>query len=800
MRATKHIKIHKYDNFRVLEVDGFARVAFGCPPGIVKEFSRRNHELPRHFVIPIRTFVKGRNNFDFEFIIYSFLFVSGKKMAPGEKITIYCTHEQKERFRIILNETLFGPQFARLLQGQMRRFFHKQNLSIAELRRIDRFWEKIAADKKLYNLYGGLLKSHASEKKVLTCVQEYFNSKKVIPAWLEKKKIPLIEQSLAKGYVVAGQLKKEMDLFGLVEEGKRDQFIDSIVQFNLFDKHHTVKIQGKKDKRQILSIIQDRPSAFDVKYKNKTIGTVDISHLDPPAKLMDIEPIEKPYMGVTFMGVGSGFSHKRQNSSLIAWSEGKGILVDAFPNSTEIAMMHGIPEKDVAYMVLTHVHSDHDAGLIEKIMSGQRVQLVSTRIIFESFLRKLEALTCFPMDVVEGFIDFFEVEPNKPVRLPGFKSTYFTFDYSLHSIPCGRFTLEYREKNGKTRTLSHSGDTKYDVDKVNNWYQQGVFTRKRRDSILGFIWDAELIIHDLGGGTLHTELKSLEHLDDALLKKVVLVHQHEDPKPHPRFTYAEEGQSFYLIKDKTVTQTVDFEAMKQVPLFKELREADLLEILNHSQVVKYQPDEIVFSQNDIGNDFYIILDGFAEIIIDGKSFAIYERGKFFGELAITTTNPHRRATIEAKTPLTLLKISRQLYKKFNLPKIQDEFYKMNNYFNDVMHPCLIASLAFGKVVHWNRNDIIDDKRAGAKKIYIILSGQVAIEDKKQHARALLSSGDIVGKVDGLKDIRWATALAHSDEVYAIRLNKTQLQRVFKLFPSFYGTVYKKLKKLEAALS
>ncbi|NIQ01793.1 MAG: hypothetical protein GWM98_16490, partial [Nitrospinaceae bacterium] len=64
----------------------------------------------------------------------------------------------------------------------------------------------------------------------------------------------------------------------------------------------------------------------------------------------------------------------------------------------------------------------------------------------------------------------------------------------------------------------------YDAEKIENWYRQGVLSRKRREGVLGFIWDADLILHDVGGGTLHTKLKALDPLPDSIAERLVLVH------------------------------------------------------------------------------------------------------------------------------------------------------------------------------------------------------------------------------------------------------------------------------------
>jgi len=87
--------LEKGYNFRILNTDEFGKICFGCPPGIVKDFSQRDEHLPSKYVLPLRTFVNGTNRFDFEFILYTYLFIK-----PGRgKVTIYCTQDQKNRFK-----------------------------------------------------------------------------------------------------------------------------------------------------------------------------------------------------------------------------------------------------------------------------------------------------------------------------------------------------------------------------------------------------------------------------------------------------------------------------------------------------------------------------------------------------------------------------------------------------------------------------------------------------------------------------------------------------------------------------
>jgi CRP-like cAMP-binding protein/L-ascorbate metabolism protein UlaG (beta-lactamase superfamily) len=796
MKNSKGYSIYKGYNFRVLKIKGVDPICFGCPPGIVKDFSRRSEALPSKYVLPIRTFVQGKNNFDFEFIVYTFLFAR----PSNEKIVIYCTSNQRDRLRAILQETLFGPTFKNMIHAQFRRFGRDSGFTDAELKRYQQFLDRVAESKKPLDLYSRLLKYNAPDRQIQSEIRGYFESLMRSKQWLMNKSNSRTAALFARNYITCAQLKKEMELFSFSKEKNKDKFIDSLIKFQIFNKQNTVTIEALGEQGKALKIIQPRPAEFDIHQQGRQKFSVNMLKLDLPPKPDVVTALEKPFMGVTYLGVGSGFSHDRKNSCLIVWSEGKGIMVDAFNEDSESALKYGITDKDIEYIVLSHVHSDHDSGLIEKILSGQRVKLITTRIIFESFLRKAEGISRFPKEVIEAFVDFLEVDAGKEIKLPGFKSTYLLFDYSLHSIPTGRFKVTYRPPGGNKKTISHSGDTKYDKDLTYRWWKMGNFSRKRRDSILGFIWDADLIIQEVGGGKLHTELASLTHIDPPLARKIVLVHQHMDPFKHPYFRFAREGETDVLIKSRKPKLRAKLDLIKDAALFENVKKSQLTKIAKQSAIQKHKSGEIIFSKNEIGNEFFVILEGFAEIAISKNQSVVYEKGTFFGELAVSTSNPLRRATVKALSDLTLLKIPKKFYTQSSLPKIIDEFYQLGNYFNNIIRPGLIASLGFGDLRHWKKDEPIFAKGLKADLIFIIISGEVEICPQGTKNIAFLSSGDIMGEIPDWKHVPLMNqAVAHTDQVLAVGISSRELTQLFRLYPSFHGTVFQKMKRLESIL-
>ena len=529
-----------------LETKDYGEIVFGCPPGIVKEFLRLKKPLPSKYVISSRTFCDNLNNFDFEFIVYCYLFTR----AAGSAVSAYCLPEQEKRFRDILNETLFGPRFDQLLESQSNKLLNEKCLDAKGKKNLQIFLRKnVAKNKSISILFDNLLREHNSEPQISKQLKQFIEDKVLSKNQsIFNSGIKNLSKKLTKAYLQCAQLQKEFDLFSLAKETDRNSFISKTVKFHHMNKSNICILDGLKNKDKKLKIQEIEPGVFKVLEKKIERCTVNLNSIALKLKKKkEPKPIQAPFFGVTFVGVGSGFSHDKQNSSVIVWAEGKGILVDVVAENNSILSNYGINKNDVSHVFLTHVHSDHDAGVLENLLEKRKTNLIASRIIFESFLRKSQALTSLSKSSIEKYVKFIEVEPNKKIKIPGFKNTFFEFDYSLHSIPSGRCKITFI-KGKKTTSISHSGDTKYDISKINAWYEKGTFTQTRKNGVLGFIWDSDLIIHDVGGGNLHTDYESLIHFDKQIKQKIILVHQNGKPHPKSQLRYAVDGETIALIK------------------------------------------------------------------------------------------------------------------------------------------------------------------------------------------------------------------------------------------------------------
>jgi CRP-like cAMP-binding protein len=64
------------------------------------------------------------------------------------------------------------------------------------------------------------------------------------------------------------------------------------------------------------------------------------------------------------------------------------------------------------------------------------------------------------------------------------------------------------------------------------------------------------------------------------------------------------------------------------------------------EFIEIKDGEILFSEGEIGNDMYVLIEGKAEISIGGVFFGVCTQGSFVGEMAVVDGSP-RHATVTA---------------------------------------------------------------------------------------------------------------------------------------------------------
>ena len=103
--------------------------------------------------------------------------------------------------------------------------------------------------------------------------------------------------------------------------------------------------------------------------------------------------------------------------------------------------------------------------------------------------------------------------------------------------------------------------------------------------------------------------------------------------------------------------------LKRIPLFADLPENELDRILSVLSVKELQDREILFSEGDPGDDFYIIMAGELEVLLGAGQLEelqlnVVREGEHFGEMSLIMPGGHRTATVRARGKASLLSLSR----------------------------------------------------------------------------------------------------------------------------------------------
>jgi glyoxylase-like metal-dependent hydrolase (beta-lactamase superfamily II) len=151
-----------------------------------------------------------------------------------------------------------------------------------------------------------------------------------------------------------------------------------------------------------------------------------------------------PSFGVTVLGNSHGFDKNGSTSGYVLWVNGRGIMIDPPPFSSATLEREGIRPQMIMAIIITHCHADHDAGAFQKVMTGSRVAIITTPTIYKSFIRKYSALSGLRPSLLRHSHRHRPAIIGQPLR---FQGATFHFTYTLHTIPCISFKVEWRGRS-----------------------------------------------------------------------------------------------------------------------------------------------------------------------------------------------------------------------------------------------------------------------------------------------------------------------------------------------------------------
>jgi CRP/FNR family transcriptional regulator, cyclic AMP receptor protein len=101
--------------------------------------------------------------------------------------------------------------------------------------------------------------------------------------------------------------------------------------------------------------------------------------------------------------------------------------------------------------------------------------------------------------------------------------------------------------------------------------------------------------------------------------------------------------------------------LKDVPFFSILSKKDLDTVARQTDEVDVREGKVVIRQGDLGQEFFVIEEGTAEVVRDGATVGELGPGDFFGEMALLDEE-RRTATVTAKSPMKVIVMTRSSFR------------------------------------------------------------------------------------------------------------------------------------------
>lgn len=575
----------------------FGPIQIGIPPETIKDSMNLGLDVPRYFLVPPRRFdlKMGLNVAEFEFPSYFNFFVRRKQ------VNFICTKAAEAAIRIIAQETLLGP-------------------------------------------------------------------KQIDPDIDYSPKVPMDQRA---------DLRKELDFFARNPFNPSEVMtVDTLMRFHTFEADGSITINEDNPKYQPggeeggepekLSIVIREEKGLEFVFIEEGLEVARVSNavLLPTKVTTTLDTHETkevfvpPNFGVTVLGNSHGFDPSQSTSGYVVWINGRGVMVDPPPNSGHMLAEQGIAGRYVDTIILSHAHADHDAGTFQKILAEKKINVLTTRTIFDSFMRKYAGVTGMDETFLRTMVNFRPAIIGAPMRV---HCGEFYFFYSLHSIPCIGFELHYGNKS-----MFFSGDTCIDPPRIEKMCADGIMRQGRSDFFTkNYPWHHSIVLHEAGVPPLHTPMAALIALPDAVKANLYAVHvaDKDMPPADSGIKHARVGVQHTIRCDDVVppdcSQTVKLlDLIQDIEMFNDLNVLQARYLAQCCRLQTYAAGTPIVQEGTPGGEFFLIAAGVATVSFAGKIIKKqYRFGDYFGEASIMTGHV-RSASIVAVTEVEVWMLDR----------------------------------------------------------------------------------------------------------------------------------------------
>ena len=113
------------------------------------------------------------------------------------------------------------------------------------------------------------------------------------------------------------------------------------------------------------------------------------------------------------------------------------------------------------------------------------------------------------------------------------------------------------------------------------------------------------------------------------------------------------------------------ELLKRAPLFADCSRGELEQIAQLADEIDLGEGKELTRLGESGREFFVLLEGDADVTKDGRRINTLGGGDFFGEIALVSDTP-RTATVTATSPIRALVITDRSFRRLleDVPEIQ----------------------------------------------------------------------------------------------------------------------------------
>ncbi len=232
-------------------------------------------------------------------------------------------------------------------------------------------------------------------------------------------------------------------------------------------------------------------------------------------------------MKLKVLGTGDAFSE--ENTCFILEAD-KKYLID-FPKNISLL------EDNINDVILTHTHPDHIGDILtfimKKYIEKSPLNIYTKKEVYDNLVGIIDKTGTLleKLDSQINRINLIELRTNEKYNRNGLeieaRDNYTVILNTGELIPS--IGLKFKYKNA---SLAYSGDCKYSKEFIEKLYAEGKINDKQKEDALGFLWNADFIIHEATSieSPFHTYINELEKLPENIKSKLHLAHFPDDLK------------------------------------------------------------------------------------------------------------------------------------------------------------------------------------------------------------------------------------------------------------------------------